>query len=66
LQLGDEIRIGPHRFLLQAPGLRPERVLEPDQAQSRGLHWAWWAVPLLAAAGAAGWWWLQAGSAPLG
>ena len=29
LASGDEIRIGPHRLLVQAPGLRPERVIQP-------------------------------------
>lgn len=32
---GDEIRIGPCRWLLQAPGLRPERVLTEDAVRHR-------------------------------
>ncbi len=32
---GDEIRIGPCRWLLQAPGLRPERVLTEEAVRHR-------------------------------
>lgn len=35
LASGDEIRIGTCRFMLQAPGLRPERVLTTDVVQQR-------------------------------
>jgi len=36
---GDEIRIGDCRWMLQAPGLRPERVLTGDAVEQRG--WCW-------------------------
>lgn len=32
---GDEIRIGPCRWLLQAPGLKPERVLTEEAVRHR-------------------------------
>lgn len=52
LASGDEIRFGPHRFVLQAPGLRPPNVL--SEAQRRRMSpWLWVAVGLLAAAGLA-------------
>ena len=56
LQSGDEIQFGTSRFVLQAPGLKPARVLDQVPAR-RGLAWRWLAAAgLLAAAGAAGWW----------
>lgn len=64
LQPGDEIRIGRHRFLLQAPGLRPGRVLAPDGAAPRRRLRVWLAVALLAAAGLAAWWWLLRATGP--
>ena len=43
LKSGDEIRLGPNRFVLQAPGLRPPSVL--TQAQPKGVSpWTWIAV----------------------
>jgi len=36
---GDEIRIGSCRWMLQAPGLRPDRVLTADVAKSRNRRW---------------------------
>lgn len=36
---GDEIRIGTCRWLLQAPGLRPDRVLTADVVQKRARRW---------------------------
>jgi hypothetical protein len=54
LSSGDEIRIASCRWVLQAPGLRPDRVLqEPVEAGSRG--WLPWLIVggLLAAAAAA-------------
>lgn len=54
LASGDEIRIGTCRFMLQAPGLRPERVLTAEVVQKRARRWprvlAW--TTLAAAAGA--------------
>ncbi len=37
METGDEIRIGPCRWLLQAPGLRPQRVLTPAAAEAGGI-----------------------------
>lgn len=52
LASGDEIRVGPHRFVLQAPGLRQERVL--DRAEKRAISpWTWVVIAALAAAGIA-------------
>ena len=39
LASGDEIRIGTCRWMLQAPGLRPERVLTAEVVESRGHRW---------------------------
>jgi predicted component of type VI protein secretion system len=36
---GDEIRIGTCRWMLQAPGLRPDRVLTEDVVQKRTRRW---------------------------
>ena len=36
---GDEIRIGTCRWMLQAPGLRPDRVLTADVVQKRTRRW---------------------------
>lgn len=60
LQSGDEIQLGTARFVLQAPGLKPARVLDQVPAQ-RSSSWKWLAAAgLAAAAGAAGWWFLIA------
>lgn len=55
---GDEIRVGRSRFILQAPGLRPERVLTGEATKPRSSAWAWWLVAALLAGSAAGvaWW----------
>jgi hypothetical protein len=39
LASGDEIRIGTCRWMLQAPGLRPERVLTADVVEKRSRLW---------------------------
>jgi len=54
LASGDEIRIASCRWVLQAPGLRPDRVLTAE-AVGRRRGWIPWAVvaALLAAGGAA-------------
>lgn len=52
LASGDEIRFGPHRFVLQAPGLRPPNVLSEPRGRRIG-PWVWVAVGLLVAAGVA-------------
>lgn len=50
---GDEIRIGNHRFMLQAPGLRPQRVLQPEALQKKPRTALWVAIALAAIAGTA-------------
>ena len=56
---GDEIRIDRCRWVLQAPGLKPERVLT-EQAVRKKAGWMPWLVAgLLVAAAAAGWAWTQ-------
>jgi len=54
---GDEIRFGNYRFMLQAPGLRPQRVLQPEAvaAKSRAGFWAALFVAAIAGAGFAAW-----------
>lgn len=53
LQSGDEIRLGVHRFVLRAPGLRPESVLR--QPTARGISpWTWVLIGTLAALGVGG------------
>lgn len=51
---GDEIRIGTCRWMLQAPGLRPERVLTAEVVTRRSPTWprvlAWTSVAAAAAA----------------
>lgn len=60
LQSGDEIRIGEHRFVLQAPGLKPARVLDDAPThRSRVLLWVL-AAGVVAAAAAVAWWWISA------
>ena len=41
LNPGDEVRIGRCRWLLQAPGMRPERVLTEEVVVRRRRHWPW-------------------------
>jgi hypothetical protein len=36
---GDEIRIGTCRWMLQAPGLRPERILTSDAIKKTACRW---------------------------
>ena len=40
LSSGDEIHIGSCRWMLQAPGLRPERVLTADVVKKSSFDWA--------------------------
>jgi len=47
---GDELRIGACRFILQAPGRRPERVLEPAAPRGRAAWLRWVLLALLLAA----------------
>ena len=52
LNSGDEIRLGELRFVLQAPGLRPQRVL--DQATpTRRPRWGWLVAGVLLGAAVA-------------
>jgi hypothetical protein len=44
LSSGDEIRIGTCRWVLQAPGLRPQKVLT-EQAVKRKASWLPWLIP---------------------
>jgi predicted component of type VI protein secretion system len=46
---GDEIRLGTCRWMLQAPGLKPRRVLTETAVAARPARWPW----LLALAAAA-------------
>lgn len=39
LGAGDEIRIGTCRLMLQAPGLRPERILTGDVVKKPAIDW---------------------------
>jgi hypothetical protein len=59
MNTGDEVRIGTCRWLLQAPGLRPQRVLTPAAVETGGIDrvrvLAWTLVVLLGAAVAALW-----------
>ena len=41
LASGDEIRIGGCRWLLQAPGLKPERVLTGEAVRRKAKLWPW-------------------------
>ncbi len=52
---GDEIHIGNCRLMLQAPGLRPERVLEGDAIRPPRQHWPWLLAVALGAACALAW-----------
>jgi hypothetical protein len=52
LNSGDEIRIGACRWVLQAPGLRPQKVLT-RQAVRRPTNWLPWLVPISVLAAAA-------------
>jgi FHA domain len=53
---GDEIRIGTCRWMLQAPGLRPERILTTDVVKKPTRDWMRilaWTIVAATAAGAA-------------
>ncbi len=52
---GDEIRIANCRWVLQAPGLRPEKVLIHKAARPRRAYLLWLIVGGLLAAAAAAW-----------
>ena len=44
LKSGDEIRLGAHRFVLQAPGLRPPSVLQQTEQRQPISPWTWVAI----------------------
>lgn len=54
LKSGDELRLGRNAFLVQAPGLRPERVLDEASASPGRSRAVWIAVGVLAVLGLAG------------
>ena len=51
LQSGDEIRLGEHRFVLQAPGLRPPSVLQQTRPRPTISPWTWVAMGAVAVSG---------------
>lgn len=55
LASGDEIRIANCRFVLQAPGLRPQQVLTPAAIRPQRRYLPWLIVAALLAAAAAAW-----------
>ncbi len=55
LSSGDEIRIAACRWVLQAPGLRPEKVLTSEAVQPRRSYLPWLIVGALLAAAALAW-----------
>jgi pSer/pThr/pTyr-binding forkhead associated (FHA) protein len=55
LSSGDEIRIGNCRWVLQAPGLRPQKVLTSDAIRPRRSYLPWLIVGALLAAAALSW-----------
>ena len=58
---GDEIRIANCRWVLQAPGLRPQKVLTEDAVQRKRGRLPWLIVGGLLAAAALAWYrgWLS-------
>jgi hypothetical protein len=52
LNSGDEIRLGACRWVLQAPGLRPEKVLTEQAVKQRSRLMPWLLVGALLAAAA--------------
>jgi len=61
LSSGDEIRVGNCRWVLQAPGLRPEKVLTPAAVKRTRSHLTWMILIALLALAALAWQrgWLQ-------
>lgn len=53
LKSGDEIRLGQHRFVLQAPGLRPPSVLQQTEQRQPISPWTWVAIAGAAVGGLA-------------
>lgn len=52
---GDEIRVGSCRLMLQAPGLRPDRVLTQEAIKPRRRLWPWIVAAGVIAAAALAW-----------
>jgi hypothetical protein len=55
LASGDEIRVGVCRFVLQAPGLKPRRVLTQEAVEPRRSFIPWLVAGGLLAAAAWSW-----------
>lgn len=55
LSSGDEIRIGTCRWVLQAPGLRPQKVLTEQAVRRRSTWLPWLMILALLAAAALAW-----------
>lgn len=55
LSSGDEIRVAQCRFVLQAPGLRPEKVLTPEATRPQRHYLPWLIVAALMTAAAVAW-----------
>ena len=55
LASGDEIRMGGCRWVVQAPGLRPQKVLTQEALRARRSHVPWLMVIALLAAAALAW-----------
>jgi predicted component of type VI protein secretion system len=55
LASGDEVRVANCRFVLQAPGLRPAKVLTSEAVSRRRGYLPWLIVGLLLAAAGAAW-----------
>jgi len=55
LSSGDEIRIGNCRWVLQAPGLRPQKVLTGDAIRPKRNYLPWLIVGALLTAAALSW-----------
>jgi pSer/pThr/pTyr-binding forkhead associated (FHA) protein len=55
LASGDEIRIAACRFVLQAPGLKPGKVLIAEAVRTRRGYWPWLIVAGLLTAAALAW-----------
>jgi len=60
LRSGDELQFGSTRFVVQAPGLKPARVLDRVPERRAG-GWKWLVAAGLGAAGAAAAWWFLLG-----
>ena len=55
LSPGDELRVGACRWVLQAPGMRPERVLTDAAVSRRPPIWSWLLPIVLALAAFLAW-----------